>query len=114
MHSRLADVALGHPDERIAVIVGVISAGTPPLHHALELARTREAPLDIIHVHEPFDEQERRRLIGLLQHATLAVVGDDSPLLVGTTQEQLALALAETAHCGVVVVPTDSDGTRAA
>ena len=60
-------------------------------------------------VRSPSDERER--LFDLLQEATLTVIGDDSPLLVGTTPEQLALTLAEAARCGVVVVPTDGDGT---
>ena len=70
--------------------------------------------MDIIRLRGPFAEHERERLFDLLQEATLTVIGDDSPLLVGTTPEQLALTLAEAARCGVVVVPTDGDGNRAA
>jgi len=114
MRSGLTDVTLGHPDERIAVLISAISEPTPPLRHALALARTRRAPLDIIRLRGPFDERERERLLGLLQEATLAVIGDDSPLLDGTTPEQLALTLAEVAHCGVVVVPADRGDTWAA
>jgi hypothetical protein len=165
--------SLGHPGERVAVVIGSTSRQGPALRHAVELARRRSAPLDIVqilddgdplvghvepdvadgapvaadpvlhqlsvfgrlhrlaarhtarlddvdheyHVLGVFDDGGRERLVDLLQEVTLTVIGDDSPLLDGTTPEQLALALAEAARCGVVVVPSHEgagDDTRAA
>lgn len=159
------DHPLGHVDERVAVIIGSDDETQGTLRHAIEEARRRRAPLEIIQVldeHDPLvaaarshaervdpvlhqfavwvrlhdlaesagtdlegvdhdlhvvgqlDDRGRVRLLDLLQEVTLTIIGDDSPLLHGTTPEQLALALAEAARCGVVVVPHGHDGTRAA
>lgn len=164
------EAPLGHPGERVAVVIGSTSGQGPALRHAVELAKRRSAPLDIVqildegdplldqvgamdgtvqadpvlhqlsvfgrlhrmaarhtarlddvdheyHVLGVFDDGGRERLVDLLQEVTLTVIGDDSPLLAGTTPEQLALALAEAARCGVVVVPSHEgagDDTRAA